>query len=278
MTENLVGMLGDDEACQQKVPEVVDDIFNKVGNIIVPFVCEELFHWIDRDGSKGITKDEVDWLVSTVMQGPVAGFSFFFSVVDKDKNGALSAAELAAFLNKLFGIWAKVAHCVVDTLSASLKHEAVDAIVNAVFASMGEGGDSIGKEALEGAVEVFEGMNEELGRANADEDPTVQMIVANVKTLKDMAAKAAEGGMDYAVFKDFLMEKSTEQVQMLSGIMSNPPEEITDTVPEAMLAKIQEFAVLVQKAVLDGLNPESIETTAKPAFALLDADGDGTLT
>merc|ERR1712054_747569 len=65
---------------------------------------------------------------------------------------------------------------------------------------------------------------------------------------------------------------------MLSGILSNPPEEITDTVPEGMLAKIQEFAVLVQQAVIDGINPDSIETTAKPAFALLDADGDGTLT
>merc|ERR1712046_520380 len=103
---------------------------------------------------------------------------------------------------------------------------------------------------------AFEGMNEELKKANADEDPTVQMILANVKTMKELAATAAEGGMDYPAFKAFLMDKSKDQVDMLSGIVSAPPEEITDTVPPAMLAKIQELALLVKERVLAGITPE----------------------
>merc|ERR1711977_282347 len=161
--EEMVSALGDDEACAKQFPEAMDELANKLGDIVVPVAAQEIFKWLDRNnGDKGIDKAEVEDAIGLLQTNPAeAAATFAWSVIDKDKNGGLSSAEIAGFLAQMFLIKKKVLHAIVDTLSASLKHPVVDAIVNAIFAMMGTDTHIDTASLEEPAVEAFEAMNEE---------------------------------------------------------------------------------------------------------------------
>ena len=57
MKAELIGAMTETGMCDpDKVVGIVDSLFTKLRDIVVPFVGSAIFKWIDRDASKGITK------------------------------------------------------------------------------------------------------------------------------------------------------------------------------------------------------------------------------
>merc|ERR1711959_148951 len=106
---------------EEKVTGIVESLFTKLRDIIIPFAGAAIFKWIDRDQSKGITKAEVEAVMTMLMEGPQAGISLLFSAIDYDNSGSLSTEELSKFLAEIIQVASKCAHCIVDTLAAAFK-------------------------------------------------------------------------------------------------------------------------------------------------------------
>merc|ERR1711998_16075 len=273
MCEALGGMGVDEE----KAVAVFNDVSTKVRDIVVPFVGTAIFEWIDRDKSKGITKDEVEAIMTLAMEGPAAGLSLLFSAMDYDKNGALDAEEVAKFLAEIFKVVSKCAHCVLDTLAAAFKEDVVSMAVQQVFMMLDENGDGKLEPAeLAPMKEALEEMTAELKKVQNDEDipPPLLMLIDDAHKIKAFAEAEGEQGADYEKFKDFNMKLIEGRMELLKQMINS--EDVTDTVPPGIYAKIKEFEGPAIEALMSAATA-SLEDVSKAAFHLIDANGDGKL-
>merc|ERR1712086_177039 len=91
-----------------KVTDVSNDAIAKVQDIIIPFVAAEIFKWLDRDSSKGVSKDEIMFFASMAMEGEEKAMevckSFLWSVLDKNGDGKEVKETLEKMQGELEGL------------------------------------------------------------------------------------------------------------------------------------------------------------------------------
>jgi Ca2+-binding EF-hand superfamily protein len=260
-----------------KVNAIVDSLFAKLRDIILPFVGGAVFKWIDRDASKGITKAEVEAVITMMMEGPEAGLGLVFSAIDYDNSGSLSSEELSKFLAEVFQVAAKCAHCIVDTLACAFKEDVVQQAVGQIFAALDANGDGkLDADELSQFKQGLEQMTDELKAVAADDDkpPALEMFLNDAKMMKEFAEKEGEAGADLAKFKEFNMSVIEGRIKFVQDLINS--EEVTDAVPPPIYSKIKEFegpALTAIKAAAES----KLDAVSKAAFALIDADGDGKL-
>merc|ERR1712086_789741 len=104
-----------------KVTDVSNDAIAKVQDIIIPFVAAEIFKWLDRDSSKGVSKDEIMFFASMAMEGEEKAMevckSFLWSVLDKNGDGK----EVKETLEKMQGYLEGLAASDEDDIPVPLK-------------------------------------------------------------------------------------------------------------------------------------------------------------
>merc|ERR1719424_278109 len=240
-----------------KVTDVSNDAIAKVQDIIIPFVAAEIFKWLDRDSSKGVSKDEIMFFASMAMEGEEKAMevckSFLWSVLDKNGDGKLSSAELSGFIAEILQLVAKVAHCVVDTFATAFKGDVMQVIVGQGFANLDADNDGFIDEAelaeVKETLEKMQGYLEGLAASDEDDIPVpLKLMLDDVKSCKAFAKKMLD---DDETFEE----------------LPNPP---------AILAKIREFGEPVMGA-MSKIMDDKLETMTKCIFDICDANKDGQL-
>merc|ERR1711998_687041 len=272
MCEALGGMGVDEE----KAVAVFNDVSTKVRDIVVPFVGTAIFEWIDRDKSKGITKDEVEAIMTLAMEGPAAGLSLLFSAMDYDKNGALDAEEVAKFLAEIFKVVSKCAHCVLDTLAAAFKEDVVSMAVQQVFMMLDENGDGKLEPAeLAPMKEALEEMTAELKKVQNDEDipPPLLMLIDDAHKIKAFAEAEGEQGADYEKFKEFKGPAIEALVSAATASLEDVSKAAFHLIDANGDGKLDKEECLGLGGIM---NPDiSADDKFKYSFALVDTDGEG---
>merc|ERR1719424_627926 len=235
-----------------KVTDVSNDAIAKVQDIIIPFVAAEIFKWLDRDSSKGVSKDEIMFFASMAMEGEEKAMevckSFLWSVLDKNGDGKLSSAELSGFIAEILQLVAKVAHCVVDTFATAFKGDVMQVIVGQGFANLDADNDGFIDEAelaeVKETLEKMQGYLEGLAASDEDDIPVpLKLMLDDVKSCKAFAKKMLD---DDETFEE----------------LPNPP---------AILAKIREFGEPVMGA-MSKIMDDKLETMTKCIFDICDAN------
>jgi Ca2+-binding EF-hand superfamily protein len=268
-----------------KVTDVSNDAIAKVQDIIIPFVAAEIFKWLDRDSSKGVSKDEIMFFASMAMEGEEKAMevckSFLWSVLDKNGDGKLSSAELSGFIAEILQLVAKVAHCVVDTFATAFKGDVMQVIVGQAFANLDADNDGFIDEAeLVMVKQMLEQMQGELeGLAASDEDDIpvpLKLMLDDVKSCKAFAKEQASGGADLAKVVAFNRTLLDGRIAVAKKMLDDDETFEELPIPPAILAKIREFGEPVMGA-MSKIMDDKLETMTKCIFDLCDANKDGQL-
>jgi len=269
----------------EKVTEVSNDAIAKVQDIIIPFVAAEIFKWLDRDSSKGVSKDEIMFFASMAMEGEEKAMevckSLLWSVLDKNGDGKISSAELSAFVAEILQLLAKVAHCVVDTLSTAFKGDVMQVIVGQAFANLDADNDGFIDEAeLEMVKQMLEQMQGELqGLSTADPEDVpvpVKLMLEDVKACKAFATEQASGGADLAKVVAFNRTLLDGRIAFAKKMLDDDETFEELPIPPTILAKIREFGEPVMAAI-SKIMDDKLETITKCIFDICDANSDGKL-
>lgn len=268
-----------------KVTDVSNDAIAKVQDIIIPFVAAEIFKWLDRDSSKGVSKDEIMFFASMAMEGEEKAMevckSFLWSVLDKNGDGKLSSAELSGFIAEILQLVAKVAHCVVDTFATAFKGDVMQVIVGQAFANLDADNDGFIDEAeLAMVKEMLEKMQGELeGLAASDEDDIpvpLKLMLDDVKSCKAFAKEQASGGADLGKVVAFNRTLLDGRIAVAKKMLDDDETFEELPIPPAILAKIREFGEPVMGA-MSKIMDDKLETMTKCIFDICDANKDGQL-
>merc|ERR1711957_797916 len=268
-----------------KVTDVSNDAIAKVQDIIIPFVAAEIFKWLDRDSSKGVSKDEIMFFASMAMEGEEKAMevckSFLWSVLDKNGDGKLSSAELSGFIAEILQLVAKVAHCVVDTFATAFKGDVIQVIVGQAFANLDADNDGFIDEAeLAMVKEMLEKMQGELeGLAASDEDDIpvpLKLMLDDVKSCKAFAKEQASGGADLGKVVAFNRTLLDGRIAVAKKMLDDDETFEELPIPPAILAKIREFGEPVMGA-MSKIMDDKLETMTKCIFDICDANKDGQL-
>merc|ERR1712127_281558 len=273
-----------------KVTEVSNDAIAKVQDIIIPFVAVEIFKWLDRDSSKGVSKDEIMFFASMAMEGQEKSMevckSLLWSVLDKNGDGKISSAELSAFVAEILQLAAKVAHCVVDTFSTAFKGDLMQMIVGQAFANLDADNDGFIDEAeLEMFKQGLEQLQRELQAFSADPDALaesndvplpVKLMLEDVKSCKAFAKEQASGGADLGKFVAFNRTLLDGRIAVAKKMLDDDETFEELPIPPAILAKIREFGEPVMGA-MSKIMDDKLETMTKCIFDICDANKDGQL-
>merc|ERR1711957_777341 len=263
-----------------KVTDVSNDAIAKVQDIIIPFVAAEIFKWLDRDSSKGVSKDEIMFFASMAMEGEEKAMevckSFLWSVLDKNGDGKLSSAELSGFIAEILQLVAKVAHCVVDTFATAFKGDVMQVIVGQAFANLDADNDGFIDEAeLAMVKEMLEKMQGELeGLAASDEDDIpvpLKLMLDDVKSCKAFAKEQASGGADLGKVVAFNRTLLDGRIAVAKKMLDDDETFEELPIPPAILAKIREFGEPVMGA-MSKIMDDKLETMTKCIFDICDAD------
>merc|ERR1712127_164837 len=274
----------------EKLTEVSNDAIAKVQDIIIPFVAVEIFKWLDRDSSKGVSKDEIMFFASMAMEGQEKSMevckSLLWSVLDKNGDGKISSAELSAFVAEILQLAAKVAHCVVDTFSTAFKGDLMQMIVGQAFANLDADNDGFIDEAeLEMVKQGLEQLQRELQAFSADPDRLaesndvplpVKLMLEDVKACKAFATEQASGGADLAKVVAFNRTLLDGRMALCKKILDDDETFEEMPIPPAILAKIREFGEPVMAAINKTMD-DKLETITKCFFDICDANKDGKL-
>lgn len=268
-----------------KVTDVSNDAIAKVQDIIIPFVAAEIFKWLDRDSSKGVSKDEIMFFASMAMEGEEKAMevckSFLWSVLDKNGDGKLSSAELSGFIAEILQLVAKVAHCVVDTFATAFKGDVMQVIVGQAFANLDADNDGFIDEAeLAMVKEMLEKMQGELeGLAASDEDDIpvpLKLMLDDVKSCKAFAKEQASGGADLGKVVAFNRTLLDGRIAVAKKMLDDDETFEELPIPPAILAQIREFGEPVMGAI-SKIMDDKLETMTKCIFDICDANKDGQL-
>jgi Ca2+-binding EF-hand superfamily protein len=285
MQGQMVAMGGDAGIESEKLTEVSNDAIAKVQDIIIPFVAVEIFKWLDRDSSKGVSKDEIMFFASMAMEGQEKSMevckSLLWSVLDKNGDGKISSAELSAFVAEILQLAAKVAHCVVDTFSTAFKGDLMQMIVGQAFANLDADNDGFIDEAelqmVKQGLEQLQGELQELSTAEADDVPLpVKLMLEDVKACKAFATEQASGGADLAKVVAFNRTLLDGRMALCKKILDDDETFEEMPIPPAILAKIREFGEPVMAAINKTMD-DKLETITKCIFDICDANKDGKL-
>jgi Ca2+-binding EF-hand superfamily protein len=269
----------------EKVTEVSNDAIAKVQDIIIPFVAAEIFKWLDRDSSKGVSKDEIMFFASMAMEGQEKSMevckSLLWSVLDKNGDGKISSAELSAFVAEILQLLAKVAHCVVDTLSTAFKGDVMQVIVGQSFANLDADNDGFIDEAelemVKQGLEKLQGELQELSTADDEDIPVpVKLMLEDVKACKAFATEQASGGADLAKVVAFNKTLLDGRMAFCKKMLDDDETFEELPIPPAILAQIREFGEPVMAAI-NRICDDKLETITKCIFDICDANSDGKL-
>jgi Ca2+-binding EF-hand superfamily protein len=268
-----------------KVTAVSNDAIAKVQDIIVPFVAAEIFKWLDRDSSKGVSKDEIMFFASMAMEGEEKAMevckSFLWSVLDKNGDGKLSSEELSGFVAEILQLVAKVAHCVIDTFATAFRSDVMQVIQGQAFANLDADNDGFIDEAelamVKDGLEQLQGELQELSTADAEDIPVpVKMMLEDVKACKAFATEQASGGADLAKVVAFNRTLLDGRIAFFKKMLDDDDTFEELPIPPAILAKIRGFAEPVMAAISHTMD-EKLETMVKCIFDICDANKDGKL-
>merc|ERR1712023_114802 len=119
-------------------------------------------------------------------------------------------------------------------------------------------------------------MTSELQQISGDEDmpPALEMALADAKKMKEFAETEGAAGADFDKFKSFNKSVIEGRIEFLQNLINS--EEVTDTVPPPIYAKIKEFEGPAIAAIRSAAESK-LDAVSKAAFLLIDADGDGKL-
>jgi len=249
-----------------------------VMNTFTPVVAEKVFEFVDKDNSGGISKDEI--AAAMALANPGAGpptpeifIDFIFSVLDKNKDGAISPEELSGFFERIIKLCVDCASAVVDILSDNLTDPVAAFTADSVFAAMDIDGDGAlsKEEASMGGQAQMMLMGCSIGQMGEME--YLQSEVALITN----CLKEATGDMDLAAFTELLKS-------ILHGRLDKAYEFANNTLdesPEAVAAfaatikpQVDKFVEILKSDKFD----KEIGMIAGGLFSLMDANNDGVLT
>jgi len=265
----MAGPLAESEKCQAAAVEIVD----KIGSEVIPYVAGEVFDVLDRDRSKGVSKEEIDFAITAAMQGPTAAFGMFFRAIDKDGSGSLSSSELSEFFANIVRMGGKSALVFINVFAATFKDDLADGAVAEAFNQLDANEDGvIDKAELEDLLGALTMMKEQFGQVQEQ----VKMMGGPPAMLFELLTSTlgkwkAAGDLDHAAFFNLFEEVSNAQIDQMRALAANPeglpvpPEMIEKFMPfvNTAIAAFQSAFKINMKAVTDAY------------FAILDSNNDG---
>eukprot|EP00656_Telonema_subtile_P002272 TRINITY_DN109_c0_g1_i1.p1 TRINITY_DN109_c0_g1~~TRINITY_DN109_c0_g1_i1.p1 ORF type:complete len:462 (+),score=170.24 TRINITY_DN109_c0_g1_i1:174-1559(+) len=275
MIRDMAGPFADKDKCKDAAKEIVD----KVGSEVVPYVAGQLFDWMDRDQSNGISKDEIDCAITCAMSGPMSILvaenegkpSLIFSAIDKNKSGSLSSEELSEFLANLVKLAGKCLLVFINVFASTFKDDLADGATGELFENLDMNEDGfLDKEELADMVEGLTMMKEQLKMVSemgceGPEGMVLALIGNGIETCKNA------GDLEPQALFDLFENLMNAQVGQLEGLVSN--EEALPVPPE-IVEKFKPFLDIAIAALKDAFKVNMKEVT-DAYFHLLDANSDG---
>lgn len=265
MIKDMVGPIAEKEQIQEASEEIVQ----KVSQEVIPYVTDNLFKIIDRDGDGGLVKTEIEFIMKSLEQDPAACFGMLFEVIDQNGDGKLEASEVGTFFKEILKLGGDTAKVFITVFAATFKDTAIGQVLDEIFSNLDENGDDrLDQDELQGIRAGFQEGKNALKEFSEQPGPW-EIVFELLKT--ELEALNAAGDMNHEQFYALFNTLLQKQMSQCNKILHDEDKGVAP--PELIKAHKDLIATMFES--IEEAFGEAMREPIDAYFNLLDANSDG---